>query len=501
VTLTVRSPADGRTLDSVAEYGVEEVASVVAGLRAEQPAWEALGVAGRVRWLGRYRDWLLDNQDRLAELLQAETGKAWPEAALEPSYAVEVLNYYRARAPRFLADQRPRAQSAITLNKRQRVSYRPYPLVGVITPWNFPLALAMMDALPALIAGAAVVLKPSEFTPLATNAAVAGWVEIGAPDVFRCVTGSAATGAAVVGMVDFIQFTGSTRTGRDIAVSAAKRLVPCGLELGGKDAMIVLDDADLERAAAGAVWGSMFNSGQACVSVERVYVEAPVYERFVALVVDKVAALRQGVPDPSCGVDVGAMVSDRQLAIVEQHVHNALERGAKALTGGNRAPHGTFFEPTVLVDVDHSMTCMTEETFGPTMPIMKVADGDEAVRLANDSRYGLSASVWTRNTARAQHVARQLDVGAVNINDVMSNLLALPLPHSGWKQSGLGARNGGAYGVRKFCRCTATTANRISFRSEPQWYPYRRLTSVLRCYASSARAIRAGGFDEDRHLP
>jgi acyl-CoA reductase-like NAD-dependent aldehyde dehydrogenase len=479
VTITVACPADGRAVGSVEEYGAEEVAAVVAAARAAQPAWEALSIRDRVRWLSRYRDWLLDNQDRLAELLQAETGKAWPEAALEPAYALEVLNYYSARAPRFLADETPRPHSALVLNKRQRLSYRPYPLVGVITPWNFPLALAMMDALPALLAGASVLLKPSELTPLATRAAVAGWAEIGAPSVLHCVTGAGETGAALVDSVDFVQFTGSTRVGRAVAVRAAERLIPCGLELGGKDPMIVLEDADVERAATGAVWGALFNSGQACVSVERVYVEAGVYPEFVELVVRKVAALRQGVPGRGDATEVGAMANQHQLEIVERHVRDAIERGATVLTGGKRLPHGTFFEPTVLVDVDHSMLCMTEETFGPTIPIMKVRDVDEAVRLANDSHYGLSASVWTRSEARAREVTRRLDVGAVNINDVMANLLALPLPHAGWKQSGLGARNGGAHGIRKYCRRTATTSNRITARTEPQWYPYRRWTNTL----------------------
>ncbi len=451
----------------------EQVRERVTRLRTEQRAWEALGPAGRKPWFDRYGAWLREHESELADLIQAETGKPRQEAMFELPVALDVLSYYSRNAERFLSERRLRAHGLLTSTKRLSVALRPHPVVGVICPWNFPLLNPLGDSLPALAAGAAVIIKPSEFTPLAISRAIEGWTEIGAPAVLDCVTGAGTTGAAVVDEVDYVQFTGSTRTGRTIGMRAAERLIGCSLELGGKDAAIVLADADLERAANGIVWGAMFNAGQACTSVERVYVEAPVYDEFVARVVDKVRALRQGHDGRSYDFDVGALGNEAQLAIVERHVDAALAGGARALTGGRRSALGaTFFEPTVLVDVDHRMDAIREETFGPTLPIIKVADADEAIRLANDSPYGLSATVWTRDRRRGHAVARSLEAGAVNINDMYTNVMAFALPQAGWKQSGTGARFGGAHGIRKYCREQAITEPRIAPSSELLWYPY-----------------------------
>ncbi len=480
-TFEVRSPADGSLIASLPDYGAEDVRTAVGRLRDNQPAWEALGPTGRGRWLGRLRDWLFDHDERVAELLQRETGKPWQEATLEGPGAIDLLEYYRKRAGRFLADSHPRPHSMLTASKRLTIAYRPYPVVGVICPWNNPVLLALADALPALLAGAAVALKPSELTPLATREIVRGWREdLGAPGVLECLTGAGGTGSALVDEADFIQFTGSTRTGRTIARRAAERLIPYSLELGGKDAMIVLADADLERAANAAVWGAMFNSGQACISVERVFVEEPIYDEFVALVAQRVRGLRQRARGKRFDADIGALSSQDQRAIVERHVSEALANGARALVGGKRADApGVFFEPTLLVDVEPSMSCMREETFGPTLPVMKVGDLEQAIRLANDSSYGLSASVWTRDRAQGEQIARRLEVGAVNVNDMFANIFAIPIPQGGWKQSGVGARLGGAHGIRKYCRPQSITATRLAPTSELLWYPYTALKSKL----------------------
>jgi acyl-CoA reductase-like NAD-dependent aldehyde dehydrogenase len=471
--LEVRSPADGTVVGLVPARTAAEVAATVARLRAAQPAWEAAGPDGRREWLERYRDWLLDHDEELAQLLQRETAKPWQEATFEIPVANDLINYYGSRAASFLAESHPRPHGLLTAAKRLTVNYRPYPVVGVICPWNFPLLIAFADSVPALLAGAAVAIKPSEFTPIATHRAVEGWREIGAPDVFDCVTGAGETGSALFDEVDYVQFTGSTRTGKRIGQRAAERLIPFSLELGGKDAMIVLADADLQRAANGAVWGSMFNCGQACVSVERVYVEAPVYDEFVRLVTEKVSALRQGHDDDGYRADVGALANAAQLTIVERQVNDALAMGARAVVGGGRSElGGLFFEPTVLVDVDHTLELMREESFGPVLPVMKVSDPDEAIRLANDSPYGLSATVWTGDAARGREIARRLEVGAVNINDAFTNIFTFPVPHSGWKQSGIGSRLGGATGIRKYCRAQAVTETRIAPSSELLWYPY-----------------------------
>jgi acyl-CoA reductase-like NAD-dependent aldehyde dehydrogenase len=308
-----------------------------------------------------------------------------------------------------------------------------------------------------------------------------GWrEEVGAPGVLECLTGAGETGSALVEEADFIQFTGSTRTGKKVAQRAAERLIPYSLELGGKDAMIVLADADLERAANAAVWGGMFNSGQTCTSVERVYIEQPVYDEFVELLAGRVRGLRQGARGKRFDADVGSLSGHAQLAIVERHGSEALASGARALVGGKRAnAPGAFFEPTVLIDVDQSMSCMREETFGPTLPVMKVQDLEEAVRLANDSSYGLSASVWTGDRARGEQIARRLHVGAVNVNDMLTNALAIGIAQGGWKESGVGARLGGADGIRKYCRPQAITAARLAPRSELLWYPYTALKGKL----------------------
>jgi acyl-CoA reductase-like NAD-dependent aldehyde dehydrogenase len=484
--ITVHSPATGEVVGSMAVRAADAVTAVVGDLRLHQPAWEGLGPSARAVWLRKLRDWLLDNETRLVDILHAETGKPRAEATFEIMVTCDAINYYADRARKFLADEKPRPHGLLTASKRLTKVYRPYPVVGVITPWNFPLLIPGVDAVPALLAGAAVVIKPSEVTPLSAVELVRGWGEIGAPPVLACVTGLGATGAAVVDAVDMVQFTGSTKTGRAIAARAGERLIPCGVELGGKDPAIVLADADLARAANGIAWGGLLNSGQACISVERVYVEAPVYDRFVALLTEKVRSIRQGTDDGSHSADVGAMATTAQVGIVRTHVEDAVARGATIAVGGEASGGGTFFEPTVLLDVDHSMACMREETFGPTIPVMKVADADEAIRLANDSQYGLSATVWTRNLARGEAIARRLEVGGVNINDAYSNLFCFPLPHGGWKSSGLGSRLGGPSGIRKYCRQLAITTPRIpTMANEVLWYPYsarrgRTVASLLR---------------------
>ena len=479
-TFEVTNPANGAVVGALPLLDADEVYRVAAELRMQQVAWQALGAKGRKPWLHKFRGWLMDNADAIAEVLVSETGKVYGDARLEVVAGAAYVAYYADNAEDFLRDEKVRSTSPMTATKKLTKVYVPHPLVGVITPWNFPIVLFMMDAAPALAAGCSVLLKSSEETPLAAEMLVRGWREIGAPAVLASATGRGETGASVVDAVDFVQFTGSTATGKRIAVKAAEQLKPYSLELGGKDPALVLADADLDRAVNGIAWGGLFNSGQVCVSVERVYVEAPVYDAFVQKLTEKVKGLKQGVDK---GNDVGAMVTAGQVDIVERHVKEAVKSGAKVLTGGKRGPVGNFFEPTVLVDVNHSMSCITEETFGPTLPIMKVADVDEAVRMANDSPYALSASVWTKDLDRGAEVAKRLEAGAVNLNDAVINLFSAGLPHNGWKSSGVGARLGGSYGLRKYCKIQAQTAPRVpTMKNELTWFPYttRRAAMVKR---------------------
>jgi acyl-CoA reductase-like NAD-dependent aldehyde dehydrogenase len=472
--IEVLNPATGERIDAIEVDSAEGVAATVARVRGNQAEWEAIGIEGRYHWLGKLRDWILDNTERLGDTLQAETGKVRADVSLDLVYVTDLINFYGKNAARYIGDETVRPHSPAVASKKLVIQYRPHPVVGVISPWNFPLAMALGDSIPALQAGAAVVVKPSEFTPLSLIEVIKAWKEeIGAPDVFDCVLGTGEVGGELIDHVDCVQFTGSDRTGRKVMARAAETLTPVSLELGGKDPMIVLSDADLDRAANAAAWGGMVNSGQLCISVERVYVEEPVYDEFVAKLTREVSGLRQGADGRKPEKDVGAMTSPNQTAIVEDQVNDALASGARALTGGKRVEGpGDYFEPTVLVDVDHSMKVMRDETFGPVVGVMKVRDSEEALRLANDSRYGLAASVFGEKS-RAEKIARRVEAGSVNVNDVISNMAAMGVPMGGWKQSGIGARHG-EYGIKKYCRAESIVVTRFSGKREPTWYPYTR---------------------------
>ena len=350
----------------------------------------------------------------------------------------------------------------------------------MIGPWNYPLTNNFGDAIPALAAGNAVVLKPSQVTPLTSLLLAEGIRECGLPhDAIQVVIGGGDAAQLLIDEVDFVMFTGSTATGKKVMARAADTLTPVGLELGGKDPMIVLADADLERAANAATYYSMQNGGQTCVSVERVYVEAPIYDRFVDAVTERVKALRQGPPSGPASVEVGAITFAPQLDVVREHVEQARQAGARITAGGHvREGGGRFFEPTVLADVDHSMTAMTEETFGPTVPIMKVADAEEAIRLANDSPYGLGSSVWTKDRARGEAIARRLESGYACVNDANVNYFAFELPMGGWKDSGLGVRHGAA-GIRKYTRQQAILVTRFAMKRDVHYFPYKAGTTKL----------------------
>jgi acyl-CoA reductase-like NAD-dependent aldehyde dehydrogenase len=324
------------------------------------------------------------------------------------------------------------------------------------------------------------VLKPSEVTPLTSLLLADAIRKCGLPEnAIQVAIGGADTAQALIDGVDFVMFTGSTATGRKVMSRAAGTLTPVALELGGKDPMIVLADADIERAANAATYYSMQNGGQTCVSVERVYVEAPIYDRFVDAVTERVKALRQGRPNGPASVEVGAVTFAPQLDIISRHVEQAREAGARVTTGGQvREGEGRFYEPTVLADVDHSMTAMTDETFGPTVPIMKVADAEEALRLANDSPYGLGASVWTKDLARGEQIARRIQSGYACVNDANINYLAYELPMGGWKESGLGVRHGAA-GIRKYTRQQAILVTRLAMKRDLHFFPYSARTTKL----------------------
>jgi acyl-CoA reductase-like NAD-dependent aldehyde dehydrogenase len=481
-TIAVENPATGDTIGHVPDLSAAEVAALAKRARIAQPGWEALGFEGRAEVFHEMRRWFVQNRQRVVQTIVAETGKAREDAQTTELFLIlDSLNFWAKKAPRYLADERVRGSSPFTLGKKMYVRYRPCGLVGVIGPWNYPLSNSFGDCIPALMAGNSVILKPSEVTPLTSLLVEEGFRAAGGPDdVFLVATGRGETGAALVDESDMIMFTGSTKTGKKVMARAAETLTPVSLELGGKDPMIVLRDADLERAANAAVYNGYANGGQICISVERVYVEEPVYDEFVSKVIDKTLALRQGQPGGYGTVDVGAVTFPPQAEIVESHVADAVAKGASVRTGGKLASGpGRFFEPTVLTDVDHTMDIMTEETFGPTLPIMKVRDAEEALRLANDSRYGLNSSVWTRDIEKGRALADRVDAGSTCVNDANVNYAANELPFGGWNESGIGVRHG-PQGIRKYCKPHSVLVTRLAPKKDIHMFPYSpRTTKAL----------------------
>jgi acyl-CoA reductase-like NAD-dependent aldehyde dehydrogenase len=475
--IVVENPATGQEIGRVREISPEEVAELARKARAAQPGWNALGFDGRARILLRAQKWVVDNRDRLVETIVAETGKTYEDALIaEVNYVASAFGFWSKNAPKYLEDERVKTSSPLVMGRKLVVRYQPLGLIGVIGPWNYPLTNSFGDCIPALAAGNAVILKPSEVTPMTSMLMVEALRECGLPEhVFQVANGRGDTAQALIDEADMIMFTGSTQTGKKVMERAAQTLTPVSLELGGKDPMIVLSDADVERAANAAVYYSMQNGGQTCISIERAYVEEPVYDQFVAKVTEKARALRQGVPTGFGAVDVGAVTSPPQFDIIDDHVRDAEAKGAKILVGGHgtKGENGTFYEPTIMVDVDHTMKAMTEETFGPTLPIMKVRDAEEAIRLANDSPFGLSGSVWTKDVARGEAVARRVQSGAVDVNDVMMNYSALELPMGGWKASGLGSRHG-AGGIRKYCAMQTILVTRFALKKDVHMFPYKK---------------------------
>src|SRR3954449_4347285 len=385
--IRVENPATGETIATVPALGSGEVEAMVARAREAQPTWEAAGFEGRADVLLAAHRWMVANAERVVTTIVGETGRPADETQLaELAYGLSALEFWARMAPAYLGDERIESASPFLRGRRLVVRYAPLGVVGVIGPWNYPLINSFGDCIPALAAGNSVVLKPSEITPLTSLLMVEMLAECELPEgVFQVATGRGATGAALVDAVDMVMFTGSMKTGKRVMAQAAETLTPVSLELGGKDPMIVLADADLERAANAAVSYGMNNSGQVCISVERIYVEEPVYDEFLQRVSDKVGSLRRGPPGGPGSGDGGAIIFPPQLELIDSHVRDAVAKGATVVTGGKPGDGpGRFYEPTVLTNVDHTMLCMREETFGPTLPVMKVGDADEAVALAND---------------------------------------------------------------------------------------------------------------------
>ncbi len=414
-------PATGTEIGRAPRASAVDVADAVARARAAQPSWAALSFYERGRVLLAARKLILARIDEIGTLISRETGKPIAEAiAMEIVPTLDLLQYFARHTARLLRPQHVDIGQYGLLGRSSRIIFKPVGVVGIISPWNFPWATPLDEVAMALMAGNSVILKPSELTSLCSLKIAEMFKEAGLPDgLLNVTTGDGSTGAALVESgVDKIMFTGSVATGKRVAAGAAQHLTPVVLELGGKDPMIVLDDANLKNAARGAVWGAFANSGQACASVERCYVHESIASKFIDLIVGETKILKQNVGTLE-DTDIGAMSNERQLRIVEEHVADAIEHGAQILTGGKRNPHlaGWFYEPTVLTKVDHTMVVMREETFGPLLPVMTFRSDEEAVQLANDSVFGLTASVWTSNIGRGRRLANQIHAGTVMVNE------------------------------------------------------------------------------------
>lgn len=486
-----RDPATGEEIGRVPLTLPEEVARAVGRARAAQHAWAARSFRERGRVVMHARKIILNELDEIALLIARESGKPVAEAiAMELTPSLDLMQYFARNTEVLLERERISIGLYGLLGRMSYLVYKPVGVVGIISPWNFPWATPLAEAVMALMAGNAVALKPSELTPLTGLKIKEVLTRAGLPDdLLQVVTGDGSTGAALIGAgVDKIMFTGSVPTGKRVAEAAANYLIPVVLELGGKDPMIVLEDANLENAARAAVWGAFANSGQACSSVERCYVHESIAEKFTEAVVAETKRLHQSGDKQS---DLGSMSSEQQLRVVERHVYEATARGAVALTGGERIPDvpSPFFPPTVLTNVNHEMQIMCEETFGPVLPIMTFKTDSEAVRLANDSDFGLTASVWTNDMARGRDLAEQIDAGTVMVNEVLYTHGIAQTPWGGVKQSGFGRTHGRA-GLLELVNAQHIHVNRFPSVADVWWFSYTPKATKL--FRSLARRFASG---------
>jgi succinate-semialdehyde dehydrogenase / glutarate-semialdehyde dehydrogenase len=457
--IAVRNPRTGVNDAAIVAVDAAGLADMSAAARAAQVGWQALGLEGRAEALLAFKDAILSEAEAIHQALATDTGRRLI-ARREIDGVVGSLMGWAAQAPHLL----PSGWTEGRFDKRisHAPQWVPYGLVGVISPWNFPLTLSMIDTIPALLAGCAVIIKPSEVTPRFAAPLEAAIAKVPAlKDVLQIVQGDGATGSALIDVVDAVCFTGSVATGRKVAVQAASRLIPAFLELGGKDPLIITETADLDRAITAALRGSVLSTGQACQSIERIYVARSIYERFIDGLTKAAKEVRFNQPDIKAG-ELGPIIFPRQAEILADQIADALAKGAKLLNGGVIEHHmgGLWLAPTILVDVDHGMKVMTEETFGPVLPIMAFDTVDEAIALANDTVYGLSGAVIAGTLEEAEAIGLCVDAGGISLNDAALTSQFYEAEKHSFKESGLGGSRMGPAGFQRFCRRKALIANR-----------------------------------------
>lgn len=466
--LQIRNPRNGKFDYFITPATGEQIANKSTNLRAAQIEWQLSGIEKRIEAMQQWKKAILSDQEKLIQTLANDTGRLI-ESRIEIDSVVNSIDRWCKLAPELLATAETKTTTIPFIQLQNQLI--PYQLVGIISPWNFPLLLSLIDAIPALIAGCAVMVKPSEITPrfikplLETIAAVPVL-----RDVLTYIEGAGETGAALIEYVDFICFTGSVATGKKVAEKAAKKFIPACLELGGKDPAIVLNSADLELATSGILWGSVVNAGQSCLSIERIYVAESILTEFITKLTEKTKCLKLAYPHIESG-EIGPIISDKQADIIREHLQDAVRKGAVIHWGGNveKLDSGFWCLPTVLSQVNHSMKIMTEETFGPIMPVMSFATVEEAVRLANDTIYGLSAAIFAASEIEALAVASQINAGGISINDAGLTALINEGEKNSFKFSGLGTSRMGADGMKRFMRKKAILS-KINSVPNPWWF-------------------------------
>lgn len=455
--LQARDPRTGQLDYSFAAASRDDIERAANRLRAAGQDWQKLGLEGRIARLTKLADVIGQHRNAIAERLCVDTGRR-KIAGREVDGAIGAIRGWIAQAPHLLPDgwTEGRMNPAI----RHAPQFVPYSLVGVISPWNFPLTLSMIDTIPALLAGCTVMIKASEVTPRFVEPLQAAIEEAGLKDVLTFVQGAGATGSDLIDHVDAVCFTGSVATGRKVAAGAAGNMIPAFLELGGKDPLIILDTADIELASDAALRGSVLSTGQACQSIERIYVAKSIHDAFLKKLVEKAKAVRLNWPDIGAG-EIGPIIFADQADILQRHIDDAVAKGARALTGGQVEAHGggRWLKPTVLTDVTHDMLVMREETFGPILPVMAFDTVDEAIQLANDTEFGLSAAVFAGTLEEAEHVGRQIEAGGVSLNDAALTALFHEAEKHSFKLSGMGGSRMGPAGFQRFLRRKALIAN------------------------------------------
>ena len=472
--LLLRSPVTLQPTGEISCATKDDVAAAIATARAAQPSWAATDMKFRAAIVQKALQLVLEKQDLIIDTVVAETGKARTDAmSMEVFSVADSLCYYAKNAEKFLKPRKRPVHGILGMMKQLRIIYKPLGVVGLITPWNGPFVLVMNQAVQAILAGNTVVAKGSEVTPFSAQLTQTLMEEAGLPPgVLQVLLGDGETGAAIVeGGVDKISFTGSVATGRKVAQACAAQLIPCTMELGGNDAMIVCHDADIDRAADGAWLGSCMNTGHYCCGTERIYVVAAVYDEFLQRVMEKGKNLRQG-SEHGWNEDIGAVFWDKQMSIIEAHVEDARTKGADILMGGRRNPAlaGLYYEPTVITNLNNDMDIMVLETFGPVLCIQKVSDEAEAIALANDSEFGLNGNVWTTDKNRGLALASAIDTGSCSVNDMAVSYGIPAAPFGGKKSSGVGQVNG-KKGLRGYCHEMPIVIDRFGGKMQNA-YPY-----------------------------